>query len=75
MGHDPGGVQKFVGDKVHLSQEGDDPRVEIPLRDLPHLLSQARDRLLGFLTHVKAREGPEVAALLDRDLRITDQFP
>lgn len=75
MGHDPGVDQEFVGDKVHLSQEGREQRIEIPLRDLPHLLAQARGRLLGLLALVEAGEGPEVAALLDRDLHITDPLP
>lgn len=75
MGHDPGVDQEFVGDKVHPSQEGDDPRVEILPRDLSHLLSQAREQLLDLLTLVEVREGSEVATLLDRDLHITDQFP
>lgn len=75
MGHDPGVDQEFIGDKVHLSQEGQGQHIEIPLRNLPYLLAQARDRLLGLLALVEAGEGPEVAALLNRDLHITDPFP
>ncbi|WP_017587406.1 hypothetical protein [Nocardiopsis ganjiahuensis] len=72
MGHDPGVVQEFVGDEVHLSREGREQRVRIPLAELPRLLTGVREQLLVLLALVERKEGPEVAALLDRDLHVTD---
>lgn len=72
MGHDPGVVQEFAGDAVHLSQEGQERFVRLPLAELPRLLTGVREQLLALLSLVERKEGPEVAALLDRDLHVTD---
>lgn len=72
MGHDPGVTQEFVGDQVHLSQEGKEQHVKVPLAELPRLLAEVREQLLSLLILVERKEGPEVAALLDRDLHITE---
>jgi hypothetical protein len=71
MGHDPGVVQKYVGEEVHVSQEGHGQYVKLPLSELPRLLAGVQEQLLDLLARVERQEGPEVAALLDRDLRIT----
>ncbi|MFJ6021801.1 hypothetical protein ACIQFP_20855 [Nocardiopsis alba] len=72
MGHDPGVVQEFVGDKVRFSQEGRELRIDLPLRDLPGLLTRVHEDLRDLLTLVERERGAEVAALLDRDLHISD---
>ncbi|MGW5875750.1 hypothetical protein ACWFMI_04225 [Nocardiopsis terrae] len=71
MGHGPGVVQGFTGGGVRLSQENQDAHVAPPLGELPRLLAGAREQLLGLLALVGRREGPEVAALLDRTADIT----
>ncbi|MFE9242140.1 hypothetical protein [Nocardiopsis sp. NPDC006938] len=75
MGHDPGVNQAFADNGVLLSQEGSKATVLVPLPLLPVLLEGVRERMLGLLAGVGLEAGPEVAALLDRDLHVTAPLP
>lgn len=55
--------------------QGGELTLKLPLRDIPALVAQVRTDLLGLLALVEAHAGPEYAAVLDRDLHITDPLP